>query len=159
MEDLVRNIHSSYVMDANDVAWDYYIEFHHIILSYLSPEEDMNIGDKIPLNVLSDLVDRAYPHLLDWAREKRSRLAYLVLALHIMFWGANMSEELKKYALEYSKWKYERHQLKNKKDRIERRKMLLDFRAKLLAYKDGQKINFPSKIYTEESRYPIKYKI
>jgi len=159
MENLVRNNHYSYKIMDNDLAWDYYIEFYHIILSYLTPEEDKNIGDKIPTEVLSKLVDRAYSDLLEWARRKRSRLAYLVLALHIMGWGVNMDAELKRRALEYSKWRYERRQLKEKKDRTERRKILLDLRAKLLTFKNGQKIDFPSRKYTDDRRQFINYRI
>ncbi len=63
------------------------------------------------------------------------------------------------FSLQISKWKYESFQLKDKNDKIERRKYLLDFRIKLLTYKNGEKVEFPPRIYTEEQRNEIKYNI
>jgi len=154
-----KNHHFSYLINGNDFVSNYYHEFFKIILYHDKVGNYNYIGDKIPDNIRTEIIDKAYDDLLYWADYKKSRLAYLILAYYIMGWGANMHPNLRKLALEYSKWKYERHQLKNKSDRRERRKFLLDFRAKLFAYKDGQKVKLPPRIYTEERRQIINYRI
>ncbi len=88
----------------------------------------------------SKVVNICIDKLMVWVRHSKSRLAYQILGKSLMFWAADVSDELKKEILENTKWKFERVQLRNKQDRMERKKYLFEFRAELLAYKNGQEI-------------------
>ena len=57
----------------------------------------------------------------------------------LMLHKSKMTEDLKQTILKYSDWKYEKDQLKNEKDRKERKKFLEDFREKIKKY-DGTKV-------------------
>ena len=61
----------------------------------------------------------------------------------MMSYRAKMTEDLKQLILEYSDWKYEKEQLKNKKDRIERKRFLNEFRKKIKEYDGTEEIIIP----------------
>lgn len=60
--------------------------------------------------------------------------------------GAKLTEDLRQKILKYSDWRYERDQLKKKKDRLERKRFLTDFREKIISYSGKEEIFIP--LYT-----------
>lgn len=63
-----------------------------------------------------------------------------------MICGGKMTEDLVKTILRYSDWKYEKNQLENEEDRLERRKFLDDFRKKIENYNSTEPVKIP--LYT-----------
>ena len=63
----------------------------------------------------------------------------MVLGCFLMLNKGKITEELRQTILKYSDWEYERDQLKNKKDRKERKRFLNDFCEKIKNY-DGTKV-------------------
>ena len=63
----------------------------------------------------------------------------MVLGCFLLLYKSKITEELSQTILKYSDWKYEKDQLKNEKDRKERKKFLEDFREKIKKY-DGTKV-------------------
>jgi len=55
----------------------------------------------------------------------------------------DVTEELRQTILKYSDWKYEKNQLKSKKDRLERKTFLDDFREKIRNYDSSKKMKVP----------------
>jgi len=90
-----------------------------------------------------NLINRCYNELVDFAREQYSRYAFQALAIFLMEHGAKMSEDVKKLVLDNSWWKDERYKLVVRHARIQRKKFLFDFRAKVLKYKEGTCIKVP----------------
>ncbi len=82
------------------------------------------------------LINRCYNELVDFAKEQYSRFAYQALAIFLMEHGAKMTDDVKKLVIDNSLWKDERHKLKERRERIQRKKLLFDFRAKILDYKE-----------------------
>jgi len=129
----------SYSIEGNDEAWDLSSDFIDIMISHLTPEENKKFPRSIPDSMDNILIERAYDELLAYAYEKKSRLAFMVLGLELMISKGKITEELRQTILKYSDWEYEKNQLKNKKDREERKKFLDDFREKIKKY-DGTKV-------------------
>lgn len=129
----------SYSIGGNDEALDLVCDFIEIKNSYLTPEEVKEHPRKVPRSMHEVLIERSFDHLVAHAYKKKSRLAFLVLGRFLMQNKSKMTEELRQAILKYSDWEYEKDQLKNEKDREERKKFLDDFREKIKNY-DGTKI-------------------
>ncbi len=116
--------------------------------------------EKFQIILFCKLVERCYDELIEMALTKNSRLAFQVLGYFLLTYGAKMTDDLKLLILENSRWIDDRRQLKEKKDRIERRKYLFDFREKVLKYKTGKIIDIPyesttrvaERVYKKEKR-------
>ena len=67
----------------------------------------------------------------------------MVLGQFLMLYGCKMTEELKQGILRYSDWEYEKHMVKNPKDKEERKKFLDDFNNKVRMYDGSMKIVIP----------------
>ncbi len=129
----------SYSIMGNDEAWDFSSDFVHIMLDYLTPEEDDKYPREIPKQLFKSLIERAYDRLIAYACEKKSRLAFMILGRSLMLHKCKITEELRQTILKYSDWDYEKDQLKDERDRKERKEFLNDFREKIKAY-DGSKV-------------------
>ena len=129
----------SYSIMGNDEAWNLNGDFIEIKNNHFTPEEDKKYPRNVPENMHKVLIERSYDHLVAHAYKKKSRLAFMVLGSFLMLYKSKMTEELKQVILEYSDWEHEKDQLKNEKDRKERKKFLDDFREKIKNY-DGSKV-------------------
>jgi hypothetical protein len=129
----------SYSIEGNDEAWALSSDFTSITTNHLTPEEVKKYPRRTPSSMNKILIERAYDQLVAYAYEKKSRLAFMVLGIELMLFKCRITEKLKQIILKYSDWEYEKDQLKNKKDREERKKFLDDFREKIKKY-DGTKV-------------------
>ena len=129
----------SYSILGNDEASDLSSVFIDIVLDHLTPEEEEEYPRKIPDHLFEILIGRAYDQLVAYAREKKSRLAFMVLGCFLMRNKIKIAKDLRHTILKYSDWDYEKDQLKNEKDREERKNFLDDFRKKIKDY-DGSKV-------------------
>ncbi len=129
----------SYSIRGNDEASGLNSDFIDIKIDHLTPEEDKKYPINIPESMDTILIERAYDQLIAHAYTKKSRLAFMVLGCFLMRYRIKITEELKQIILGYSDWEYEKDQLKNKKDRDERKRFLDDFREKIKNY-DGTKV-------------------
>lgn len=136
----------SYSILGNDLAMDFFFNYIKILSDYLTSEEKEQYPKETPDYLQKILIERSYEHLIDDAHRQKSRLAFIVLGDFVMSYGAKMTEDLKQLILEYSDWKYEKEQLKNKKDRVERKKFLTEFREKIKGYNGTEEIIIP--LYT-----------
>ena len=136
----------SYCIMGNDEASSLSFGFTSIIIDHLTPEEDKKFPRNIPSSMDTILVERAYDQLVAHAYKKKSRLAFIVLGRSLMLRKGKLTEELRHTILKYSNWEYEKDQLKNKKDRKERKKFLDDFRDKIKKYDGTNVIKLP--LYT-----------
>ena len=129
----------SYSIKGNDEASSLNSDFIDIKIGHLTPEEDKKYPRNIPESMDTILIERAYDHLVAHAYVKKSRLAFMVLGCFLMLHESKMTEDLKQTILKYSDWEYEKDQLKEGKDRDERKRFLDDFREKIKNY-DGTKV-------------------
>jgi len=135
----MKNETWSYSIKGNDDAWNLNSDFIDIKFDQLTPEESKKYPRNIPERMHGILIERAYDQLIAHAYKKKSRLAFMVLGCFLMLYESKVTEELRKTILKYSDWEYEKDQLKNEKDRKERKKFLVDFRDKIKNY-DGTKV-------------------
>ncbi|TFG24095.1 MAG: hypothetical protein EU529_05215 [Promethearchaeota archaeon] len=139
-ENIDMNEHWSYAINGNWRANYYYEDLFYICSSSCTAgeREIINRNDHlIPLDIWKVLIIRCYDKLIKYADEQKSRLAYLVLGMFLMEHGGKMTKEVKDKILKYSRWKYEKHQLKSKEEREFRKKYLFEFREKVINYVDG----------------------
>jgi hypothetical protein len=129
----------SYSILGNDEASNLNSDFIDIMIDHLTPEEDKKFPRDIPESMDTILIERAYNKLIAHSYKKKSRLAFMVLGCFLMRYKSKITEELRQTILKYSDWEYEKDQLKNEKDRKERKKFLDDFREKIKNY-DGTKV-------------------
>ena len=129
----------SYSIMGNDEASQLDFDFIEIKNSHLTPEEEKKYPRRIPDSMDKILIERAYDHLVAYAYERKSRLAFMILGDFLMLRKGKITEGLRQTILKYSDWEYEKNQLKNKKDRKERKRFLEDFREKIKKY-DGTKV-------------------
>ncbi len=165
----------SYTILGNNKADVYFYDFFNLCQDHITSEEDkeyskISADDKkdftskklqkyLPI-LFCKLVERCYDELIEMALSKDSRFAFQVLGYFLMSDGSKMTDDLKLLILENSRWIDDRRQLTEKKDRIERRKYLFDFREKILKYKSGKIIKIPyesatcvaKRVYTQEKR-------
>ena len=129
----------SYSILGNKEASNLNSDFLGIKIDHLTPEENKKYPRNIPENMHGILIERAIDHLVAHAYVKKSRLAFMVLGCFLMRYKSKITEELRQTILKYSDWEYEKDQLKNEKDRDERKRFLDDFREKIKNY-DGTKV-------------------
>ena len=129
----------SYSILGNDEASILNSDFIDIMIDQLTSEENKKYPINVPETMNRILIERAYDQLIAHAYMKKSRLAFMVLGCFLMRYRIKLTEELKQMILEYSDWEYEKGQLKDKKDRKERKKFLNDFCEKIKSY-DGTKV-------------------
>jgi len=125
----------------DDGSWSYLDKFEQLIEDHLTPNDNarMKAGFKLlEYEILRrEVIERCYDELVELAHQQDSRLAFQVLSYFLMDDGVKMTNDVKKLILKHSRWKDERHKLKDKEKRIKRRRQLFEFRAKILDYKEG----------------------
>ncbi|MFX0022513.1 MAG: hypothetical protein ACFE9S_09295 [Candidatus Hermodarchaeota archaeon] len=137
----------SYSILGCDEAMDYFYEYTKMIRKALTQDESEKYpGGKIPYDFKKTLIERSYERLLNYAYKQKSRLAFIVLGENIMTYRAKMTEDLRNLILKYSDWKYEKDQLENEEDRLERKHFLDDFREKIKNYDGSKPVKIP--LYT-----------
>lgn len=121
-------------------SWRYYDRFEDLIGTRLTQADRESMKSGITFQEHEDLrrsiIERCYDDLIELAYRLNSRLAFQVLGFLLMEDGVKITDELKGLILGNSRWRDERHNLKDKEDRIKRRKCLFQFRAEVLMY-DG----------------------
>lgn len=136
----------SYSILGNDDAMECYYKYTGIIIDHL-PESICEVyHEGIPDEVYQQLIEKYYGQLVECAHKHKSRLAFFVLGEFLMSHGAKLTEDLKQKILKYSDWRYEKDQLKKKKDRLERKKFLAEFREKIISYNGTEEVFIP--LYT-----------
>jgi len=133
----------------NEKAWEYWCQFFGLCKDYLTSEENIRFPDSLPYEIVCSLVERCYNELVGLAFSQNARLAFQVLGDFLMSHGAEMTEDLKKIILKNTLWRNDRSYLKDKKDRLERRKYLFDFREKIIKYESGVIIKVPIESVTQ----------
>ena len=175
IDDLKSDVDTwAYTITGNIKAEVFFWAFLKIIYNFLTKKEVERydgINEFIPYELHREIINnRCYEDLVEFASRQDSRLAFMVLGVVIMKYGAKMTEELRELILKYSDWSFERDQLENKRDRQERKKFLLDFREKIKDYQDGVETMVPvvpltslleDKLKDDSliDRRPIDYKI
>jgi len=129
----------AYSIEGNSEASNLTCDFLKIMNSYLTPREIEKYPKETPRCLWKTLIERAFEPLISHAYRQNSILAFLVLGGFLMLYRSKMTKELKQVILEHSDWKHEKDQLRNAKDREERKKFLDDFREKIKNY-DGSKV-------------------
>lgn len=119
-------------------SWSYYDKFEDLIETRLTHVDKENMRSGITFqeheNLRRDVIERCYDDLIELAYRLNSRLAFQVLGYLLMEDGVKITDELKGLILENSRWRDERQNLKDKEDRIKRKKCLFQFRAEILMY-------------------------
>ena len=133
----------SYSIEGNDEASSLNSDFIDIKIDHLTPEEDKKFPIKVPESMHGILIERAYDQLIAHAYTKKSRLAFMVLGCFLMLYESKITEELRQTILKYSDWEYEKDQLKDEKDREERKSFLDDFRGKIKNYDATKVVKVP----------------
>ncbi|MBY9016072.1 MAG: hypothetical protein KGD68_10305 [Candidatus Lokiarchaeota archaeon] len=133
----------SYSIKGNDEASNLNSDFIDIMIDQLTPEENKKYPRNIPESMDAILIERAYDQLIAHAYMKKSRLAFMVLGVFLMLHGSKITEGLSQTILKYSDWEYEKDQLKNEKDRDERKRFLDDFREKIKNYNGTKVVKVP----------------
>ena len=128
----------SYSIMGNNKASSFYNDFIEIKYNFITNEESKKYPKEIPMSLHATLIERCYEQLVLHAYNKKSRLAFMVLGCFLMAHKGKITEDLKRVILKYSDWGCKKDQLKNRQDRKERKKFLLDFREKIKNY-DGTK--------------------
>ena len=129
----------SYSIEGNDEASALSSDFTDIKIDHCTPEEDKKYPRSVPESMHEVLIERAYDQLIAHAYKKKSRLAFMVLGCYLMLYKSKITEGLRQTILKYSDWEYDKDQLKDERDREERKKFLDDFRDKIKNY-DGTKV-------------------
>ena len=128
----------SYTIMGNSKAATYWMSFSEHVWSYLTDEEIEKLKS-IPDERIRSIIEEHYKGLVKIAIDHKSRLAYQVLGVFLMDFGAKMGYALKELILIHSRWEDERDQLFNEKDRAERFYYLSEFREVIKIYKEGKK--------------------
>ena len=139
----------SYTIMGNRQAWCFWDDFFSILLSHLTSQEDVAYPVKLSDEIIRILIDRGYDQLLSFASRSNSHLAFQVLGVLLMQYGARMTEEMRGLILSNSKWENESYQLQIFEDNLERKKYLLDFREKVFSYKPPNKVKVPLERFTD----------
>ncbi len=126
----------SYTIMGCSMASTYWFQFSELVDSSLTEDEKKTFRC-IPEKRWRSLINERYEDLVDLAISHRSMLAYHVLGVFLMKFGANMTNCLKELILIHSRWEDEKNQLFNDKDRAERFYYLSEFRRKIELYKEG----------------------
>ncbi|MFX1377150.1 MAG: hypothetical protein ACFFA0_15195 [Promethearchaeota archaeon] len=119
-------------------SWCYLDKFERLIKDHLTQEENYRIKQGLNLKefkiLRKNLIERCYEDLFELACNQNSRFAFQVLGSLFMEYNVKFTDDVKRLILQNSQWKDERHKLKNKDDKIKRKKYLLEFRKKILVY-------------------------
>lgn len=119
-------------------TWRYYDRFEDLIDTRLTQDDKESMKSSITFQEHKDLrrgiVERCYDDLIELAYRFNSRLAFQVLGFLLMEGGVKISDGLKGLILENSRWRDERDNLKDREDRIKRKKCLFQFRAEILMH-------------------------
>ncbi len=126
----------SYTIMGCSMASTYWFQFSELVDSSLNEVERKEFR-YIPEKRWRTLINERYEDLVDIAISHRSMLAYQVLGVFLMKFGARMTNCLKELILIHSRWEYEENQLFNEKDRAERFYYLSEFRTKIESYQEG----------------------
>ena len=126
----------SYTIMGCSQAFYYWSYFFDIL------EDEEEVLEKFPDSKVKDLIEEKYERLVSFAIELKSRLAFQVLGVLLMNYGAKLTNALRKLILIYSRWEDEKDQLFDEKDRLERFYYLSEFRKTIKSYKGG----IPTKI-------------
>ncbi|MFX0022368.1 MAG: hypothetical protein ACFE9S_08570 [Candidatus Hermodarchaeota archaeon] len=123
----------------DDGSWRFDDMFEELIENRLKPNEREKLltsSDIFEYETLrKDIIERHYDDLVELALQQNSRFAIQVLGHFLMLYEVKMPDEFKTLVLENSRWRDEKRNLKEKKDRINRRNNLFKFRAEILEYK------------------------
>jgi len=118
-------------------------------------EEARHVSDDRVKQLIEDL----YEDLVKTVIENKSRLAYQVLGVFLMEFGAKMTAAVRELILMHSRWEDEEEQLFDEKDRAERFYHLSKFREKVSNYKNNVKTTVfyesPASIVVELRRQNI----
>ncbi|MFW9972271.1 MAG: hypothetical protein ACFFDF_18950, partial [Candidatus Odinarchaeota archaeon] len=138
------NVFWSYMILGNDFGTQIYGTFHDIIISSFTSEELNNLSKTFSNNNrIKMCIKEFYNVLISYAFTTETRIGFQALGVFLMEYGGKMTDNLKKVILKYSKWKDERSQLTNRKDKVERKKYLFEFREKILKYNSSDKVLIP----------------
>ena len=144
----------------NEKAWDFWHDFFSLCQDHKTSEEYEKYPSKLPKKLRSylicKLVERCYDEIVGMALTKNSRLAFQVLGYFLLSYGAKMTEDVRILILKNSRWVDDRRQLKDKKDRTERRKYLFGFREEIMKYKSGKIIDIPTESVTSVANQVLK---
>ena len=150
--------HNNTIM-GNEATPHYYYEFEEIMKNCINPE-DMEEYESESRRLIEmgcqkeermifhkkfygRFINRCYNELFQYVNKFNSRFAFHALGVIILKYGAKMTDDLKNLILKKSRWRDERHEFKERKALIERKKYLLEFRVKLLEYKEGEITKIP----------------
>lgn len=126
----------SYTIMGNTEAWVYWSHFYELIRSSLSDKEEV---EHISDDRIRDLIADLFEDLVKNAIEYKSRLAYQVLGVFLMKFGAKMNSAIRELILIHSRWEDEEDHLFDEKDRAERFYHLSNFCDKVSNYRNNVK--------------------
>lgn len=119
-------------------SWGYLDKFEKLIEKQLTPRDNNRMEQGLNLEefrlLRRDLIERCYEELFELAYQQGSPIAFQVLGCLFMEYNVRLTDEIKRLILKNSRWKDERHKLKDKKDKIKRKRHLFEFREKILNY-------------------------
>jgi len=140
----------SYTILGNSTGSKFHGAFFDLIIASLTVKENENLYETLSNEKkLKFYIEKCLDTFVSYAFKTKSRLGFQALGVFLMEHGGKMTSNLKKLILKYSKWGDERKQLKFKKDRVERRKYLFDFREKVMNYESGKKIKVNNHTVTD----------
>lgn len=141
----------SYTIMGNSQANIFFARFNDIVDNALSDIEKETLRE-ISDERNKELIEQTYEDLVRLAIKQKSRLAYQVLGVYLMKFGAKMTNALKELILINSNWDDEKDQLFDEKDKAERFYYLSEFREAIKNYKEGVK----TKITWESNNQVVK---
>ncbi|MFX0037672.1 MAG: hypothetical protein ACFE9I_18785 [Candidatus Hermodarchaeota archaeon] len=133
----------SYAIMGSSEAFKLFHKFNEIIRVSLPLETYEAYPNGIPDTIYQNQIENHYEELISFADNQNSRLAYIILGVVLMSHRGKMTNELKKVILKYSDWKYEKNQLKSRRDKIERKRHLMEFRNKIKSYTGISQVKIP----------------
>ena len=137
----------SHTIMGNDRAEELWDHLFDIAYSYATEEEfkkyHREVGDSYPHEFYRVLINRSFEELVEFVFKDSSRLAFQVLGVFIINKGASMPEDIRELILAHSEWEDERDKIDDDKDRVERKKWLLDFQERVRNYVEGIPVKVP----------------
>lgn len=140
----------------NEKAWKIWGRYFDLCYDNLTQFEYKQYSTKLPKNLIRKLAERCYNEMIGMVITQKSRLAFQVLGYFLLSYGAKMTEDVKILILKNSRWIDDRLQLKQKRDRIERRKYIFDFRERVVRYESGKAVKIPIESVTDVVKQTIK---
>jgi len=131
----------SYTIMGSTEADIYYFRIFSFIQSKLSKEDRKH--SRIPDSIINVYVETNYDDLVKLIFDQKSRLAYQVFGVFLMKHGAKMTDKVKEFILNNSRWEDEKDQLLEPKNNTKRLHYLNDFREKIENYVEGVKTTVP----------------